>query len=235
MTPIVELYAIFIDWLKRKLRAPFSNFATKLVLFVGAGILATPLIEHLIFNAVLKKMFGIDLGITVPDDNAYWFGTFLIVTALLHNLIFIKLAQQHEVTVRGQKSSIYKEFWAKMDDMVDNTSRLVRLYLTEYDPAIDDMYIDQTEAAILALTDFVRKNRPFFFSEDLYKKAMKVAHLCMAEAKGYRGCVVHKKRADASTVYNFSDAQKYAANQASEIAIGYNDIQESVRTYIDSL
>ena len=159
-----HLWNIFLRWLSRKLRSPFSNFATKFVLFVGAGVVASPLIEHLIFSALMDKILGIKLGVEVPDTEAYIFGTLLIFISLSHNLIFVRINHKYQVELKDAETSVYKNLWSKLDSLHDDTARLINFYTTYYDEQ-EEKYTIQAEESLIDFADYLRKNRPFFFSE----------------------------------------------------------------------
>ena len=71
---------------KRWIYAPFSNKVTKFLIFVGAGIVATPLIEHLILKVIFEYLFEVQVPIDVPDTEAYFAGVSLMLGGALYNL-----------------------------------------------------------------------------------------------------------------------------------------------------
>ncbi|RLW64043.1 MAG: hypothetical protein B6D73_14305 [gamma proteobacterium symbiont of Stewartia floridana] len=66
--------------------SPFSNTVTKVFLYVGAGLLAAPLLEHLIIKVILLKYFEIEIPIDVPDTSAYVAGVILMINGALYNI-----------------------------------------------------------------------------------------------------------------------------------------------------
>ena len=241
-----HLWALFISWIDKKLRSPFSNGLTRSVLVVGALIIATPLLEHLLFNAILKKWLGIDLGIDVPDLNAYVFGALLITIALVHNLLFIKLTCVHELKVADVKLSVYKSLWSKVDSSVDSTFRTTNLYCTRYSKSDED-YALEAEEAVIECLDFLRKNRPFFFSNDLYILATQMSSGCIEELKAFRGCIQKKKECEIwisagkdeyefyKNEYDFAKAKKHAASVNFDIKAQYDDLLEQIRNYREAI
>jgi hypothetical protein len=147
---VLELYELAIFWLRIRIRSPISNWLSKAAFVVGAMIVSTPLLEHLLFTAVLKKIFGIDLGINVPSVEAYIAECFLITASMAHNLVFVKLNQQHAENQKNAKTSIYKDLWFLVDEMFDKTARLVHLYCTELDD-LDSKLALEAETAIINL------------------------------------------------------------------------------------
>ena len=246
MEKLNQLWALLINWIDKKLRSPFSNAITRSVLAVGALIVATPLLEHLLFNAILKKLLGIDLGIEVPDLNAYIFGTLLIVVSLAHNLLFIKLTHAHELKVADAKLSVYKKLWSKIDSAADSTFRTTNLYCTEYSET-DESYALAAEEAVIECLDFLRKNRPFFFSDDLYKLSTNMCSDCMKELKAFRGCIQKKKECERwvsagkeeydfyRNEYDFDKAKKYAASVNQGIKEQYDELSEQIRNYREKI
>ena len=243
---INELWDLLKAWLEKKLRSPFSNGITRSVLTIGALIVATPLVEHLLFNAILKQMFGIDLGIEVPDLNAYIFGSLLILAALGHNLLFIKLTHVHELKVADAKLSVYKELWSKIDSAADSTFKTTNLYCTKYS-ASDEQHALEAEEFVIDCLDFLRKNRPFFFSDTLYQLAIKMCSGCMEELKAFRACIQKKKELDDwinagkneydfyQNNYDFGSAQKEARAENIDIKAKYDVLSEQIRKYREKI
>lgn len=107
----IELYELLLVWLRIRIRSPVANWLSKGAFLVGALLVSTPLFEHLIFTAMLKHVIGIDLGISVPDTGAYVAGCTLMLAGLVHNLVFVRLTQQHVENVKATRTSTYKELW----------------------------------------------------------------------------------------------------------------------------
>lgn len=228
----LEIYDLAIVWLKVRIRSPVSNWLSKAAFIVGAMVVSTPLFEHLLFTAILKQIVGIDLGINVPDVQAYVAGCFLMTAAMAHNLVFVKLNQQHAENQRSAKVSIYKELWVLLDGMFDSTARLVHLYCTELADR-DATLVLEAENAIVRLQSHARKNRPFYFSEELYEKAVGLSRDCISHTESFRACMGMKKSNTLN--YNFSMAQKAIDQELSEMSARYNEICEEIRTYVDAI
>lgn len=177
------------------------------MLFVGSGIVATPLLEHLILNAVLKHVFGIDLGIEVPDTQAYIAGGVLIALSLAHNLLFIKLNHSYQISVKDVEISVYKSLWEKLDTALDDTARLSNLYSTYYSTQDDDLAL-KAEESIISCTDWLRKNRPFYFSDDFYEKCVSICNDAYVEARAFRACIQAKKEEELAIGRDASFSEK---------------------------
>lgn len=221
-----ELYQLGIQWLKRLLRSPFSNFATRITLGLGGTILATPLFEHLVANAVLKRVFNVDLGINVPDMETFLFGTIVVALALAHNLTFVWLNQSHQLELMNHRTSFYKELWSLLDAMVDDTARLAKLYITRAD---DDDFecAEKADASFFAFLEFVRKNRPFFLTESLYDDCTTIARSCKTQVTAFRYCAHEKRKEDSS--YLFEEAYKVTKAEIREISDRYDALAEKIR------
>ncbi|MDO6565375.1 hypothetical protein Q4488_18545 [Amphritea sp. 1_MG-2023] len=230
------LWKLFLDWIKRKLRSPFSNFVTKLVLYCGIGIVASPIIEHLIFSVTLKHWLGIDLGIEVPDLNAYIFGSILIVIGAIHNLIFIKFNQEYSIKIKDAKASVYGELWAKCDKMIDDVCRLEHLYMTSYSDNDSD-YALKAEESSMEFMSFMRINRPFMFSEEFYEKTSVIYKACIQEAQCFRGHISNKQELleTGNTKCNFNSALKETSLKMNSICNKYDDICSEIREFIDEI
>jgi len=244
-----QIWDLVISWISRKIRTPFSNYATKFVLIIGSGIVAAPLLEHLIINAILKHGFGIDLGIEVPDGPAYIVGSTLIVASLIHNLIFIKLSNDHVIRAKDVEVSVYRSFWVKLDTVLDDTARLNNLYFTHYSEEEDRLALKAEESVILC-ADILRKNRPFYFSEKFYDKCVSMIDDAYREIRGFRGCLkakIAEEKAigkNASTTeqleyynnnYDYNLAHKEAVRSLTRIQSGYDDICNDIRTHLSSI
>ncbi|PYD09044.1 hypothetical protein DND62_24270 [Pseudomonas syringae pv. pisi] len=246
MSKLNQAWALALAWASKRIRSPFSNFATKFVLFLGSGIVATPLLEHLIFNAVLNHFFGIDLGIEVPDTQAYIAGVVLIALSLTHNLLFNKLDHSYQVNIKNVETSIYKSLWDKLDAVLDDTARLSNLYSTYYSAQDDDLAL-KTEESIISCADHLRKNRPFYFSDDFYEKCISICNDSYVEARAFRACIQAKKEEelaigkDASLSekieyyekhYNYDKARKEAKKNLTVIKSQSEKVCADIRSHI---
>ena len=231
-----EIWKLFLDWIKRKLRSPFSNFVTKLVLYCGIGIVASPIIEHLIFRAILKHWLGIDLGIEIPGLNAYIFGSILIVIGVIHNLIFIKFNQDYAIRIKDAKTSVYRELWVKCDKMIDDVCRLEHLYMTSYSDDDSD-YALKAEESSMEFMNFMRINRPFMFSEEFYEKTSEIYKACIWEAQCFRGHISKKKELleTGNTQCDFNLALRETSAQMNSITNKYGDICSEIRDFLDEI
>lgn len=228
----VELYELFLTWLRIRVRSPIANWLSKAAFLVGALLVSTPLIEHLVFTAVLKHVFEIDLGISVPDANAYVAGCSLMLGSLAHNLIFVRLSQRHAENVQANKTSTYKELWVLVDQMVDSTVRLTNLYCTKYRDS-DQFYAATAEDAILKLLEHARTNRPFYFSDILYQKITSLASRCMDHTRSFRACISMKQ--EGSKTYDFALAEKSIQSEYHHVQSQYDEICGDIRSYIETV
>lgn len=83
--------------IKKWFLSPFSNVVTKTFLYIGAGVVAAPLLAHLLIKVILLKYFDINLPIDVPDIPAYVTGVILMVVGAVYHL-----AHTHLVNVGNQ-------------------------------------------------------------------------------------------------------------------------------------
>ncbi len=244
-----KILDLAISWVSRKIRSPFSNYATKFVLILGGGIVATPLLEHLIINAILKHGLGIDLGIEVPGDHAYIAGCALIAASLIHNLVFIKLNNDHVIREKNVETSVYKSIWEKLDVVLDDTARLSNLYFTYYSDEEENLATKAEESVVLCL-DILRKNRPFYFSEEFYAKCASMNNDAYREIQGFRGCLKAKiseeksigKEASATEQieyyknnYDYNLARKEAVRNLARIESSYEDICSDIRNHLSAI
>lgn len=249
MKKVNQIWALIVCWISKKIRSPFSNYATKFVLLLGSGIVAAPVLEHLIVNAVLKHGFGIDLGIKIPDVEAYIAGGSLVAISLIHNLVFLKLNNDYQIKVKDVEVSIYQALWERLDTVVDDTSRLSNLYFTYYSDQDEELTV-KAEESIMQCADFLRKNRPFFFSEDLYKKCMSIINSSYDEVKAFRACINVKLNEEGSIGKNASFIEKMEHNKENYdyhlackeakrvlgvIKNAYNDVCEEIRAHIGTI
>lgn len=244
-----EMWGWVSLWISKKIRSPFSNFATKFSLIIGSTIVASPIIEHLIFNAILKEWLNIDLKIEVPDLNAYIFGTALIMFSLIHNLIYIKLTNQYQVKMKDIEGSVYKKLWVHLDTVIDDTARLINLYSKEYDESFDE-YALKAEESIIACASFLRKNRPFFFSDSFYEKCADINSNSYKITRYYRACLQAQKYAEGILKsedikeasierslkrFNFLEAQKDVNTIFSPAKKDYELICYEIRKHINAI
>ena len=86
--------------IKKWFLSPFSNVVTRIFLYVGAGLVAAPLLEHLIIKVVLSKYLDINLPIEVPDIPAYVAGVTLMVAGATYHLAhthLVNIGTQHKL------------------------------------------------------------------------------------------------------------------------------------------
>jgi hypothetical protein len=246
MSKFNQAWQLAILWISKKIRSPFSNYATKLVLILGSTIIATPLLEHLIVNAFLKHLLGIDLGIEVPDTAAYVAGGCLIALSLVHNLAFIKLNQNYQVRIKDTEISVYKAIWDKLDTVLDDTARLSNLYITYYSIEDEELAL-KAEESVISCMDLLRKNRPFYFSEEFYAKCASINNDAYREIRGFRGCIKAKQQEEQDigkdaplsvkldyykTHYNYDLARKEAQRMLTSIQSRSDQVCEDIRHHI---
>jgi len=221
-----EIWSLIVEAVLRFLRRPFSNIVTKTLLFTGAAVFVSPVIEHLLFNAVLRDWLGIDLGIEVPGINAYAFGTLLMFIGAAHNLTFVYLNSTHVLNEKKLRVSVYKEFWLRLDCLVDDVARLNNLYCSTYAPR-DKELVEKAESSYFNYVEYLRKNRPFFFSEDFYEDGMEIATISSSEISAFWACYSEKK--NPNTTYQFHMAEKVARKQLRSIKDKYENLCQKVR------
>ena len=236
MKPINELWSLFTAWLKVKIQSPFSNVVTKFLLFVGAAIVATPLLEHLFFGAILKHWLGIDLGVEVPDLKAYVSGCFLMFLGAAHNLVFIKLRNERDIQVADAKTSVYRELWKYCDKAIDDVVRLKHLYITKQSPD-DKKYVEQAESSVIQFIEFLRLHRPFLFSEDFYDKGCELNKSCWWQIRCFRACMHEKKEHEENgkNSYDFYLAEKTTTKEMDELVEKYNSFCSDIRGFVDEI
>lgn len=248
MSKASDLWDWISLWVNKKIRSPFSNIATRTTLYVGSLIVATPLLEHLIVNAILKHWLGIDLKIEVPDVNAYIFGSALILLSLLHNLIFVKLTNQYQVKIKEIEGSVYKELWDQLDTVIDDSARLINLYTKVYDQSFDE-YALKAEESIISCLSFLRKNRPFFFSENFYDLCSEINAVSFKITEYYRVCLKAQKYENGLLTsdqidcpsreryfreFNYLEAQKDVAKIFSDATNNYEQACTEIRKHISA-
>ena len=249
MSKTAQLWKLFIEWLSKKIRSPFSNFATKATLILGGSIVASPIIEHLIFNAILKSWLGVDLKIEVPDTEAYLFGSLLICISLVHNLIFIKLTNSYQIKLNESKDLAYRGAWESLDNVIDDTARLLHLFTKEYDKSFDDLTL-KAEESIISCTSYLRKNRPFFFSEELYTKSSEINNISYRVIQYYRACLKSQKYRDGFLKpedindvsvennyknYNYLESQKFTKQMFDEAFQYYEEVCCEIRECVNAI
>jgi len=236
-------------WIVKKIRSPFSNLATKFTLVLGSTIVASPLVEHLIFNVILKHWLNIDLKIEVPDTEAYLFGSLLILASLIHNLLFIKLTSNYQIKIKETEGSVYKKLWIHLDTVIDDTARLTNLFCKVYDKSFDEFAL-KAEESVINYASFLRKNRPFFFSEELYEKCSEINNISYKVTQYYRACLkaqmydegilTSEKINDVSMEsmlknYNFYESQKLTMRIFSEATQQYDLVCSEIRKHINAI
>ncbi|WP_100186067.1 hypothetical protein [Marinomonas sp. BSi20584] len=105
--PKKNIWDEYIDpIIKKWFLSPFSNLVTKTFLFVGAGLVATPLLGHLIIKVILSKYFDINIPIDVPDIPAYIAGVILMVSGSAYHLIhthLVNIGNQYKIVEMKEK------------------------------------------------------------------------------------------------------------------------------------
>jgi hypothetical protein len=231
MKPIHDLYELLIDWIRTRIRSPISNRLSKGTFYTGAFIVATPLLEHLFFTAILKQAFGIDLGISVPDTNAYMAGSGLILLSLLHNITYIKLTQDFSTKQKAEKIALYQELWERVDSMIDDTARLVHLYCT-HPKDTDKDYALKAENSIHSTLEYVRRNRLKLASQQIHDTITQLAQDCGSHTRSFRACIDMKTREDGS--YDFAVAQKTINRELSVMVDYYNSLVPLIQNELPS-
>lgn len=198
-----QIWDLAVEWVSKKIRSPFSNYVTKSLLIIGASIIAAPLFGHLILNALLKHVFDIDLGIEPPGTMTYIASLCFMLLAVVNNTIHNYFTLSHQARINEAKVSIYKETWGKLDAVFDDTARLSNLYATHYLPRDDELVL-KAEESIVSCTDWLRKNRPFYYSESLYEKCSEICSQAIQETLAFRDCIRAKKKEEATIGKNAS-------------------------------
>jgi hypothetical protein len=236
MKYLEELWALGILWIKRKIQSPFSNGVTKVLLYTGAAVVVTPLFEHLVFNAILKRIFNIDLGIEVPDINAYVTGSILMVFGACHNIVYLALRNERDVKIAEAKNSIYSELWNYCDAAIDDVVRLGQLYTTKPSPD-DEKYVSQAEDSTIKCMEYLRKHRPFFFSEEFYQHGCELNKSSWYQIRCFRACMLKKKEYldHGKSEYDFYMAEKETNREMDRLIAKYDDFCEEIRKHIKAI
>lgn len=239
-----QLWDLAIEWVSKKIRSPFSNKVTKFLLITGASIVAAPLLLHMIANALLKNFLGIDLGIEPPGTTTYIASLCFMLLAVVHNTIHNYLTHSHQLRVKEAEAPIYQETWDQLDTVFDDTARLSNLYDKYYTPRDDELVLKAERSAISCL-DWLRKKRPFYYSEDFYEKCSEICSQALREARAFRGCIDAKKREEAAIgkgasvidqmeyygkTYNYELAQKETVRNLQAMRRQYDAVCAEIRT-----
>jgi hypothetical protein len=146
--------------------------------------------------------------------------------ALAHNILFVRQTYNHDLALRKEKSSIYREAWNLIDELVHETSRTIQLYPYDLD-ARHDKQLEVMAALSLDASSVLRKHRPFYLDEKFYKKAIKLTTMCSHERENLLNVIRHKK-GDLDN-YNLWDAEKEAHGQWKEIKGLYEELNADMR------
>jgi hypothetical protein len=236
MKNLENLWELWMLWIKRKIQSPFSNGVTKALLYTGAAVVATPLLEHLVFNAILKNIMNIDLGIKVPDINAYVTGSILMVLGAAHNIVYLVLRNERDLKIVEAKNSVYRELWSYCDVAIDDVVRLGHLYTSKQSPD-DEKYVAQAENSTIKYMEFLRKHRPFLFSEEFYQHGCELNRASWVQIRCFRACM-HKKKEYLKTGasdYDFYLAEKEINKELDILIAQYHDFCEKIRKYVESI
>ena len=104
-----KIWKEYIDpIIKKWILSPFSNFVTKTFLYIGAGVVAAPMLEHLLLKVILLEYLGIDLPIDVPDVPAYITGVVLMTLGALYNLAIVYLGNINNRHTQEEKKEKQK-------------------------------------------------------------------------------------------------------------------------------
>lgn len=231
-----ELWSLGILWIKRRIQSPFSNGVTKVLLYTGAVIVATPLLEHLLFGAILKHWLNIDLGIEVPDTKAYITGTILMVLGATHNLIYLALRNERDVKIVEAKNSVYRELWGYCDKAIDDVVRLGHLYTTKPSPD-DENYVSQAEDSVIKYMEYLRQHRPFLFSEEFYQQGCELNRASWWQIRCFRACMQMKEKhlKDGNLDYDFYLAEKTTNREMDNLTAQYDNFCNEIRKYIEAI
>lgn len=231
-----ELWSLGILWIKRKIQSPFSNGVTKVFLFTGAAIVATPILEHLLFSAVLKHSLNIDLGVEVPDTKAYITGSILMALGATHNLIYLALRNERDVKVVEAKNSVYRELWGYCDKAIDDVVRLGHLYTTKPSPD-DQNYVSQAEDSVIKFMEYLREHRPFLFSEEFYQQGCELNRASWWQIRCFRACMQMKAKhlKEGSIDYDFYLAEKTTNKEIDDLTAKYDDFCNEIRRYVEAI
>ncbi|WP_236166712.1 hypothetical protein [Pseudomonas juntendi] len=238
-----QLWDLAIEWVSKKIRSPFSNKVTRFLLITGAGIVAAPLLLHMFANALLKHFLGIDLGVEPPGTMTYIAGFCFMLLGVVNNTIHNYLTHTHQVRVKNAEVSIYKETWGKLDTALDDTARLSSLYTTYY-ASRDEELVLKAEESIISCMDWLRKNRPFYYSDAFYEKCSQICAQARQETRVFRACIEAKKMEEATIgkngpltnhmefykkIYNYEMAQKEMAQNVKAMRREYEAVCVEIR------
>ena len=87
--------------------------------------------------------------------------------------------------------------------------------------------MEKAESSYLKYVEYLRENRPFFFSEEFYEDGMDIAAESVSEIRAFWACLSEKK--NSNTNYQFHLAEKTAVEQIGSIKRKYENICQKVR------
>jgi len=222
---------ILLQWMRRKLLAPLPSIVTKTLLYVGASVVAWPLIEHIVFSAILKTALGIDLGIQPPGADAYLAGVALMVAGAVYSYKVIATNAQRELRIVDAKTSVLSKIWELGDDAVQQATELVGFYVHQPKNVIE--IASSAHGAAYDFMDALRKNRPFILSEELYREAKELAEKCSYECRVFNGHLSNIKSKSKS--FSLPLALKEAEAAARELEVMREGFCRSLTKYLKTI
>lgn len=219
---MIQPLALATEWFQRMVRRPFSNQLSKTVVWIGALIVATPPLEHLLISTLLERALGIDLGIEAPDLSAYIAGTTVIALGLLNHLAYIFLNLKHENEQGEARVSEYRELWTRIHTMADSTLRLSNLYNRAYNDS-DQAYLSKAQEDVTEVQKYVGLHKPFLPSQEIVSRSLALAQDCRREAEAFLGVIEVKKRP--SSNYSLARAIKEASDAGGRIEVDYEELK----------
>jgi hypothetical protein len=146
----------------------------------------------------------------------------------------------------SSKVSVYKGLWSRLDDALDCTARLTNLYFTA-SGARDEECASAAEAAVMECSDYLRKNRPFFFSDELYSKCVAINSYAWKEIVAFRHCMKMKIKQEEMVeekgeiddyefyekIYNYDIARKTAVKASRELNRMNDEVCRYIKNYVD--
>lgn len=228
---IDALFDIALQWIKRSLLSPLTSVVTKSLLYVGASIMAWPLIENIIISGILKNALGFDLGIKPPGVEAFVTGLVLMLSGALYSYKVYSKTADREMRIVDANTSVLSTIWVLCGEAVKQSTNLVSYYPTQ--PA--DIYkkLETAFNVTYEAIDLLKKHRPFILPESIYLEAMALAEKCEFECRMFDGYLRNLKSPSVS--FTPHQALKEAEREYHATNNLYESLCKSIRNHINSI